>query len=355
MSKFYNLTVVDLKEETKNAKVVTFGIPESLQSVFSFKPGQFLTLMFVINNEEQRRCYSVCSSPISTSSIQVGVKRVKNGIVSNYINDTLKIGDEVSVMRPSGNFFADIKKDNYKSYYLFASGSGITPVLSILRTVLTTEEQSYVYMIYGNRTIDSVMFKAELEKLQNDYVDRFTLVNTFSKPKSSWSDLWTNNSLRKGRVDAKSVQWFINEYPPYAQNTQYYICGPGTMISTVSSTLQNMDVPNKRIFKENFGGDVETLGIEGVENAVLKARLNGQEIKTVIPKQTTLLRALIANGGKPPYSCEGGVCSTCKCKLVSGKVHMLKNFSLEEKELKENYILSCQSIPLSETVEVVYE
>lgn len=358
MSKFHSLTVLEVKEETADSKSVSFNVPQDLYLAYDYKPGQYLTLKFQLNGEEVRRSYSLCSSPVLEEPLKVGVKRVKNGLVSNHINDHVKPGDTIEVMEPDGRFYADVKESNYKTYFLFAAGSGITPILSILRTVLLTEERSYVHMIYGNSNQDTIMFKEQLDELQVAYPDRLILVHTLSRPKSNWSDLWKSSSdkaFRKGRVDADAVNWFINQYPPYAQNAEYYICGPGNMIENTKKTLQDLDVPLERIFIESFGGTDNSNATEGVANAKLTAQLNGETVTATIPQGRTILRTLIDAGKEPPYSCEGGVCSTCLCKVKKGKVHMKNNLSLDEKEVANGYILSCQSIPMSDEVEVVYE
>ncbi|MEW7290239.1 2Fe-2S iron-sulfur cluster-binding protein [Aquimarina sp. 2304DJ70-9] len=357
MSKFYPLKVINAKKETSDSTSVTFDVPYELYETFNYKPGQYLTLKFNLKGEEVRRSYSLCSSPTIEEPLRIGVKRVKDGLVSNHINDDLKPGDIIEVMPPDGRFYATVEQDNYKTYYLFAAGSGITPIISILKTILTTESHSFVHMIFGNRSQETIMFNEELNQLQERYKDRFVLIHTLSRPKSSWSDLWKSSnetSFRKGRVDTQAVSWFINEYPPYAQNTEYYICGPGTMIENTKNALKSIDVPNERIFIESFGGVNSNDTTEGVENAKLKAKLNGQNIQITIPKGKTVLRTLIDAGKEPPYSCEGGVCSTCMCKLTKGKVHMKNNLALDDDEVKQGYILSCQSIPISEEIEIVY-
>ena len=355
--KFHRLRVLAIKKETEGAVSVAFDVPYELYDTFNYKPGQYLTLKFNLNGEEARRSYSLCSTPVLEEALKIGVKRVEGGLVSNHINDNLKVGDEVEVMAPDGRFFANVDAKNYKTYYLFAAGSGITPILSILRTVVITEKKSLVHMIYGNRNQDSVMFHDELQKLQTQFPDRLALVHTFSHPKSSWSDLWGNTKkvYHHGRIDPETVKWFIDEYPPYAQDAEYYICGPGTMIENTKKALQSIDVPNGRIFTESFGGNSENDHVQGVENAQLIATLGGQTVELKVPKGKTILRTLVDDGKEPPFSCEGGVCGTCVCKIRSGQVHMKNNLALDEDEVKAGYILSCQSIPLTEKVEIVYE
>lgn len=355
MSKFHKLKVLEVKKETNDSVSVSFDVPYELYETFNFKAGQYVTLKFVINGEEARRSYSLCSSPVLEEPLKVGVKRVKKGLVSNYINDNLKSGDIVEVMVPDGRFFADVQKENYKTYYLFAAGSGITPILSILRTVLLTEEKSYVNMIYGNRNQETIMFKEGLEALKKEFPERFALVYTLSKPKSSFWSSKDKMDHRKGRVDKISIEWFINEFPPYAQNAEYFICGPGTMIENTQKVLQSMDVPDTRIFIESFGGGTSEETTEVIDNANLTASLDGEEINIHIPKGKTILRAMLDNNYDPPYSCEGGVCSSCMCKLNKGEVFMKKNLALSDADVKEGYILSCQSVPLTEEVAIVFE
>lgn len=346
------LKVVNIQQETKDAVSISFQVAEELKEQFSYKAGQYLTLEFNLNGEEVRRSYSLCSSP-KEDTLRIGVKRVKGGLVSNYINDHIQVGDEIEVLPPDGRFYADVKPENYKTYYLFSAGSGITPIFSILKTVLQTEPHSFVHLIYGNKSQESIIFKEELEQLQEQFPERFVVIHCLSKPKTNWFSSKKEFAYRKGRVDQEAILWFMNEYPPYAQNVEYFICGPGKMIENTKQVLQQIDVPNERIFVENFGGGQEET-IQAVANAKLTATLNNEEIQTTITEGRTVLRALIDNGNQPPYSCEGGVCSTCMCKLIEGEVKMKKNLALTEKQVEEGYILSCQSIPTSETIKVQF-
>lgn len=357
MNKFYKLRVIDVKKETSDATSIAFEVPEDLKEIFKYKSGQYLTLRFNLNDNEERRSYSLCSSPFLDEPLRIGVKRVKNGLVSNHLNDDIKVGDTIEIMPPDGRFFADVNKDHYKTYYLFAAGSGITPIISILKSILEVEKRSFVNMIYGNRNSDLAMFNDELKALEKKHSNQFTLVHTYSRPKSSWSDLWTtqkNKDFRKGRVDTYAVEWFINKYPPYAQNVEYFICGPGTMIENTRKTLKDIDVPDERIFIESFGTTEVDDSVNGAENAKLTAKLNGETVQVSMLKGKTILRTLIDAGKEPPYSCEGGVCSTCVCKLTKGEVHMRNNLSLDDKELDQGYILSCQSIPLTNEISIEY-
>ena len=354
MSKFYPLKVIQVNQETKDAKSIEFQVPEHLYNTFSYKSGQYLTLKFTLNGEEVRRAYSLCSSPHQYEHLKIGVKRVKGGLVSNYINDQINVGDTIEVMPPMGDFFVDVVESNYKSYYLFAAGSGITPVISILKSILEIELNSYVYMAYGNKNQNSIIFNEELKRLEKKYGDRFTLVNTLSKPKSSWSDLWSSKdkNYTKGRIDKAFVHQFIKDNPPYAQNTAYYICGPEAMIQGTKQALQSIDVPENRIYIEYFGTGSNTTTNKGVANALLTAYINDELVEINISESKTILRSLLDNKHDVPYSCEGGVCGMCKCKLTKGEVVMNNNLALGEDEVEQGYILACQSIPTTETVEV---
>ena len=356
MNKFYQLKVSEVKQETDDAKSIAFDIPERFKDIFQYKPGQYLTLKFNLNGKEERRSYSLCSSPAADESLRVGVKRVKDGLVSNHINDKLEAGMVVEVMPPDGRFLVDVSANNNKAYYLFAAGSGITPMLSILRTVLLTEEKSTVHLVYGNRTQDSIMFKEELDELQERYPNRFNLVYTLSRSKRS---LWSGKpkmDFRKGRVDAECVQWFVGKHPSGTQDAAYFICGPGTMIENTKKALMGIDIPEEQIFIESFGEEVaEDANEDAVGEAKLTAYLDDEEIHITVPEGKTILRALIDENYDPPYSCEGGVCSTCICLVKKGKVHMKTNVALTDKEVEEGYALSCQSIPLTQEVEIEYE
>lgn len=352
MTQFHPLKVINTVKETADAKAITLEIPNSLSEKFSFKPGQYLTVKCTVKGEEVRRSYSLCSSPDLKGKLQIGVKRVQGGLVSNYLNDTLDRGSSIEVMPPNGRFYANVSPNNYKSYYLFAAGSGITPMLSILKTVLSTESKSFVYMIYGNKDQKSIMFKKDLDALQETYKDRFKLVHTLDMEPKSWSA--KNEWFKRGMIDANAIEWFINQNPPGAQNAEYYICGPGTMIENTKRTLQDLDVPLSRISFESFGGAPVSSDIEPVANATLTAIINGATRQTTIAKGKTVLRALIDAGEEPPFSCEGGVCATCMCKVTKGKVHMKSNFTLSQEEINKGYALSCQSIPTTENVSITF-
>ena len=281
------------------------------------------------------------------------VKRVKNGLVSNFVGDHLKVGDELEVMIPQGRFFVDIKKDAYKTYFLFAAGSGITPIISILKSVLIASPNSVVNLLYGNKHQDSILFNKELNELQNQNPKRLQLVHTLSSPKV-WST-WEQWKGRKGRVDTETVEWFITNYPPIAQSTEYYICGPGAMNRSVRKTLIDLGIPKELIHIEQFGSsNVEELNttIEAIADAQLSVSLNGKSHQLIVPLGKTILQVLKEADVNPPYSCESGVCATCMAKVTKGKAEMKACMALEDEEIARGFILTCQALPITQEIDL---
>jgi ring-1,2-phenylacetyl-CoA epoxidase subunit PaaE len=266
----------------------------------------------------------------------------------------LKVGDEIEIMPPQGRFYADVKTDDYKTFYLFAAGSGITPIISILKSVLYSTTHSLVRLFYGNANQDTIIFKEELERLELEFTNRLKIVHTLSSPKV-WS-VWKQWSGRKGRIDSKAVEWFIKNYPPVAQSTEYYICGPGAMNMSIRNTLMRLDVPKTLIHIEQFAGSLDNadLDIDAVENATLDISLNGQKHELTIPKGQTILETLKSAKVSVPYSCEGGICGTCIAKVTKGKTAMKSCMALEEKEITKGWILTCQALPLTEKIEIEF-
>jgi len=271
------------------------------------------------------------------------------------VGDHLKEGDELEVMIPQGRFYADVKEDAYKTYFLFAAGSGITPIISILKSVLIASRNSAVKLFYGNANQDTILFKKELDDLQNQYRERLQVVHTLSNP-NVWST-WKQWKGRNGRIDAEAVEWFITNYPPIAQTTEYYICGPGAMNVDVRNTLLRLQIPKELIHIEQFGGKIEATNtsIEAIDNAQLLVTLNGQTHQMVIPKGKTILEVLKATGANPPYSCESGVCGTCIAKVTKGKAEMKTCMALEDKEIKQGMILTCQALPTTAEVKIKFD
>lgn len=356
MSLFYTLKVAALDKPIKDATTITFDVPEHLYETFAFYPGQHLILKFRINGEEARRSYSLNSCPYTNDPLQVTVKKVYKGLVSNYVNDQLKVGDELEVMAPQGRFCAKMKEGNYKSYFLFAAGSGITPIMAILQSVLHAEPYSSVCLFYGNKNKSSIIFHDDLEQLKKEFPDHLQVVHTLSEPYSDWSAVWGWDG-RKGRIDKAAVEWFIEQHPPQSQRTEYYICGPGKMNTGIRQALMNMGIPKELIHIEQFGGSTEEINedIVAADQAQLKATVNGQAYEVAIPQGQTILQALKAAKANPPYSCESGVCGTCVAKVTKGTAKMKMCMALEDADVEKGLVLTCQALPTSEQLAVVFE
>ncbi len=353
-TEFYTLKVSNITHPIADAATLTFDMPDHLYETFHYSPGQHLIIKFMINGEEARRSYSLNSCPFAEEALQVTVKRVKGGLVSNYVNEELKVGDELDIMVPQGRFYVDIKQDAYKTYFLFAAGSGITPIISILKSVLLASPNSVVNLFYGNKNQETIIFKKELDVLENQYPDRLQIVHTLSDPKV-WTT-WEQWKGRKGRIDAEGVEWFITNYPPIAQTTEYYICGPGAMNIAVRNTLLNLGIPKSLIHIEQFGGNVEALNtdIVAVDNAQLFVTLNSQVYELTIPKGKTILQVLKDAKVNPPYSCESGVCATCAAKVTEGKAKMKACMALDDEDIKQGMVLTCQALPTTKTIAIEF-
>ena len=358
---FYPLTISDAQAETDNAVCITFAVPEQQQKVFNFKQGQFLTLKAVINGEEIRRSYSICSG-INDGHMRVGIKRVKDGIFSNYANDNYKVGDTVEVMPPQGSFYTELHMDNRKRYMCLAVGSGITPILSIIKSILTSEPKSHISLIYANRGTKTVMFKEELSFLKNRYLNRLQWTNIMSQ-----EDQGTD--ILNGRLDIKKG-YLLQRYKVIdIQNTDdVFICGPESMMSEVSHGFRLEGLQESQIHYELFASSKED---SQARMAKAQQRVNDyseQKTTKVTVKADgraiqfelatvgeNILDAGMKNGMELPYSCKAGVCSTCKAKLVQGQVDMDVCHGLTPSEVAAGYILCCQAHPISDEVVVDFD
>lgn len=350
---FHDLTVQDIQYPLANVATITFAIPTSLKSIFRFKPGQHLVIECSVNNKKYRRNYSIHSNHLTTDFLKITVKLVKGGIVSTYLINELKVGDQLPVLPPTGNFYATIHQDNYKSYYLFAAGSGITPIISILKSIALSSPMSHVYLLYGNKNQDSIIFKPELEKIKEKYSNRINIELTLSQPKV-WNT-WKSWKGLVGRINKETVETFIQKNPPIAQQTEYYICGPGKMNQDIRMTLQELGIPSELIHIEHFANpsNIKPKQIVGYKNATLNVLIAGTKHNDlVIGQDETILTALKMHQIKFPYSCESGVCGTCVAKLKKGTVEMKSCMALSEKEIKNGYVLTCQSIPTSKEINI---
>lgn len=363
---FHPLKISSITPETDKAVTVGFRVSEDQAADFAYKAGQYLTLKFVVNGKEERRAYSMSSAPYQ-DEIAVTVKRVKGGIVSNHIADALKVGDEVEVMAPQGRFLLEPDASRRRDYYLFGAGSGITPLMSILRTVLEEEPKSRVYLLYGNRNEDNIIFEQELAELSKRYEGQLVVEHTLSRPHrekagglrglfSKGKISWQGNV---GRVDIPAVQRFVAANPGSVTDRQYFICGPGKMIDNVEQALLGLGYDPETIHTERFvsANAVRKKANTGndVTGAKVVATISGKEHTVELKAGQTILDGLLEAGAAPPYSCLAGACSTCLAKVSKGGVKMEVCFAIDDDEVAEGYILSCQARPTTPEVELTFD
>ncbi|MEL6638770.1 MAG: ferredoxin--NADP reductase [Bacteroidota bacterium] len=363
---FHPLTITRVHPETDRAVSLSFDVPQELRPQFQYTQGQYLTLRFMLNGQEERRAYSMSSSPVEEELV-VTVKRLEGGLVSNHINDQLSAGDTVEVMVPDGRFYTDLDPDQRKDYYLFGAGSGITPLMSILKTILEKEPLSTVFLLYGNRSEDSIIFRDQLEQMGKRYADQLIVEHMLSQPikkkEKGWSGLFKKAAIswagKTGRIDAQAVAHFLEENPSRTGQCEYFICGPNPMINAVEKTLlEEQRVDAKHVHSERFTADEvdpEVAQNMGTDGARAKVLLEGKTIELTIPKGKTILDAMLDAKHDPPYSCTAGSCAACMAKVTKGSTEMEICFSLDPDEVEEGYILTCQAHPTSDEVELTFE
>jgi len=362
---FYTLKVKEVQPETDKAVVVTFEVPRGLQGKFDYQHGQYLTLRFQFKGKEERRAYSLCSSPSMDKHLKIGVKRVYKGLVSNHINDNVKVGGEIEVMPPQGHFNTKLDGNQEKDYFLICAGSGVTPMLSILKSVLEEEPKSSVYLLYGNRNEDSIMFKEELDALEKRYAGQLKVIHTLSKPKvrkeGGFFGLFAKKVVdwqgMKGRIDGRTAKEIISKYRDENRGIESFLCGPVGMMQTVEDTLKSMGVDEDNIHIEWFTSPNTVGEGKSIEGSGAKATvvMNGKEIELSLLPNETILDGLLRIDEDPPYSCMSGACSTCVCKLEDGKAEMERCLALSDDEVADGLILSCSAIPTTDKIKVNFD
>ncbi len=353
MSKFHTLKVSEVVRETADAVSIAFAVPTELKQEYTYKQGQYLTLKLKVKGEELRRSYSICSSPLDENELRVAVKKVKDGRVSTFINDTVKVGDVMEVMVPMGNFYSEMNANNNKHYVLFAGGSGITPMFSILKTVLKAEPQSRITLLYGNNDEPSIIFQKQIELLALTNADRLNVVHILNTPPANHPML-LQGVMEKGKI----ISLFEN-YIGISASNEYFICGPGPMMENVVAALKELKINEAQIHIEYFTAPVSTEevkpAVDEVAGATATIILDGDEHKIVLNQGESILEAVLRKGLDAPYACQGGSCCTCRALLQEGKVEMRVNYALSKGEVKQGYILTCQSRPTTPTVTVNYD
>lgn len=353
---FHQLTIKDIRRETPECVSIAFDIPEELREAFRFRQGQNITIKKVIDGEELRRSYSICSCPLD-DELRIAVKQVENGRFSTHANLHLKKGDPVELLPPTGRFYTELQPGQRKHYVGFAAGSGITPLLSIIKTTLRTEPSSEFTLIYGNRNRASIIFREELEALKNKYMDRFRLIHILSREK-------TDVPLNHGKINADKCRELANGVLDISSSDEFFICGPEGMIFSVKDFLQEQGVDTKKIHFElfttpgqkNTGGKQVTAIKSDGPSSKITVKLDGIAFDFDLAfGGESILDAALQQGADLPYACKGGVCCTCRAKLIEGDVEMEANYALEPDEIKAGYILTCQSHPRSNRVVIDYD
>jgi len=353
---FHTLTIAEVIEETADAKSIRFALPEELREAFAFRPGQHLTLRANIGGEDVRRTYSLCVAP-QDGELKVTVKRIAGGAFSNWANDNLAAGDEIQVMPPLGSFTWNFLSDARNHYVGFAGGSGITPVMSLLKTALQTEPESRFTLFYGNKDSSSVIFLDELARLKNRFMERLQ-VHHFLAEEAEDIDLF-NGMLDRGKCD-QILEMLVDVRGIDAA----FICGPGPMMDAAEASLLAAGVPSERILIERFTAGRPSAAVEAhmqalqsqAQGLTMLVTLDGRKRRVAFDAAAgNILDSARTSGLPAPFACKAGVCATCRARVVSGKVEMAARYGLSDEEVAAGYILTCQSVPKGEGVEVDYD
>jgi ring-1,2-phenylacetyl-CoA epoxidase subunit PaaE len=354
---FHPLKIKEIRRETPECVSVVFDVPESLRETFRFHQGQSLTMRRMIGGEEVRRTYSICAAP-SDNEWRVAIKKVEGGLFSSFANDELKRGDELDVMPPVGKFYTELDPAQKKNYLAIAAGSGITPVLSIIKTTLETEPQSSFTLVFGNRNRGSIIFFEELEALKNRYLERFTLIHILSRERME-------TGLHFGRIDEQKLE-DLGKIISYPSMDEVFVCGPEEMIFCVRDFMEKQGLSSRHVHFELFTTPGAKKSFEKTSSAMqdpkapasqVLVKLDGRsfEFPLAFNSETSLLDAALQQGADLPYACKGGVCCTCKAKLLEGEVMMDVHWGLEEEEIEQGFILTCQAHPKTDKVIVDFD
>jgi ring-1,2-phenylacetyl-CoA epoxidase subunit PaaE len=352
--RFHRLTIHDLRRETPGAVSIAFAIPPDLAEAYAFAPGQYLTLRTQMDGEEVRRSYSICSGP-DDDELRVAIKQVDGGAFSGWAAEELKAGDSIDVMTPTGRFGVAHAPDAARTYVGFAAGSGITPIISIIRGALAREPQSRFFLFYGNRTAEDMLFREALEELKDRYMGRFSLFHVLSQEEQDIPILY-------GRLDRAKAEVLLRAMVPAARVDHVFVCGPAAMSEEIEATCRDAGIAPERIHVERF---VSELGgkprprakvVEGAPPKAIAALIvDGKRREVPVADDEAILDAALRAGMDLPFACKGGMCSTCRAKVVEGETRMDVNYSLEPWELEAGFVLTCQAHPLTPRVVVDYD
>jgi ring-1,2-phenylacetyl-CoA epoxidase subunit PaaE len=351
---FHKLKVSDLRRETPDAVSIAFEVPQLLRESYRFQSGQHLTLKFNDGGKELRRSYSICAG-MDDNELRIAVKKVDGGSVSSWVNDNLKVGDEIEVMTPQGRFGVAPQPDEERTYLAIAAGSGITPINSMIRTMLTREPQSRFILIYGNRNARSIMFKDKLEDMKDQFLDRLIVHHVLSREPQEIAML-------SGRLDREKITSLLKSSAPNGNIAHAFLCGPGGLVKEGGEALRAAGLDPSRVHVEYFSTDGLPVAAKNpaavlAENADVNASitLNGIQYDVPMKADETIVDAGLRAGLDMPFSCKGGMCCTCRAKLTGGDVVMEHNYSLEDWEMKAGFVLTCQARPTTKAVAVDFD
>lgn len=355
MSKFYPLTVAKVKHETRDAIAVTFAVPPELKQTFAYQQGQHLTLRALIDGEDVRRSYSICSA-VQDEQLRVAIKRTPGGLFSTWANESLQPGATLEVMPPMGHFNVPLEPGSERHYLAFAAGSGITPILSIIKTTLQAEPKSRFTLVYGNRASSSVIFRDELTDLKDMYMGRLKLVYVMSREQQ-------DIELFNGRITGEKCSAFLKHWIDIQDIDVAFICGPEDMMHGVSKSLQDAGMAKEKIRIELFAASIpkhehkpRKIEAGAAHQTEVTVIMDGSAASFTMDKdKESILDAGLRAGIDMRYSCKGGVCSTCRCKVVEGNVEMDVNYALEDYEVARGFVLSCQAFPITDKVIVDFD
>lgn len=346
MATFHKVTIQEIKQETANAVSVVFNMPENLKSAFHFTAGQYITLKKEIKGEEVRRAYSICSTPKS-GEIRVAIKAVDKGTFSTYATSGLKTGDAIEISAPEGRF--TLKPEANKNYIGFAAGSGITPILSMVKSVLENEPTANFNLVYGNKSVADTIFYDELNQLKETFSNQFKLHYIFSRED-------VKNQLR-GRIDKSVTNYFVKNMYKETSFDAAFLCGPEEMIEEVSKALESNKIPKENIYFELFTATIDEEAASEIKEGTTEITVFLDDEETTFTMQQTddILAASLRNDLDAPYSCQGGVCSSCLCKVTEGKAVMVKNSILTDSEVEEGFVLACQAYPTTSRISIDFD
>ena len=348
MSSFYKLSIKEIIKETADAVSILFNVPDELKSYYQFVAGQYVNLKITLDGQEIRRAYSICSSPKS-GELRIAVKAVKNGFFSKFANEKLAVGNVIEVGTPEGKFTFEPKVERQKNYAAFVAGSGITPVFSILKTVLEEEPNSTFVLVYGNKSENEAIFHNQLHDLQLQYVGRLFVQYVYSQS--------TADNALFGRIDKSTVNFILKNKHAEMNFSKFYLCGPEEMINLVSNTLKENNISDSDIKFELFSAssnENESAGsLEG--HTKISILVDDEETSFEMSQKQTILEAALKQGLDVPYSCQGGICSSCICKITEGAVELKKNQILTDGEIAEGLTLACQAYPTTASIKIDFD